>query len=120
MEEQVIKMLLQPIVENAVFHGLEPHVGMGSVKVEVRKLGGNRIAFIVSDDGCGISAKNLAEIRRMIANPVREEQDDVKKVGIMNVVRRLSLYYNDEAEFLIDSAPDEGTLIKIIIPGRKA
>lgn len=96
---EIMKLLLQPLVENAMYHGLEPKVGGGMICLTGRK-DGNFLVFTVSDDGVGM--------------------DDIQKTeqgyGIRNVRDRLALFYGVQSSFTIRSKPGEGTFIELRFP----
>ena len=63
----MIKMILQPIIENAVFHGLERNVGGGTVTASVAMARGDRLCLKVEDNGCGMSEEKLKVLRNSLA-----------------------------------------------------
>jgi Predicted signal transduction protein with a C-terminal ATPase domain len=99
MGYEIMKLLLQPLVENSIYHGLEPKVGDGTILLAGRKEDGD-LVFTVEDDGVG-----MEDIRRT-------EQG----YGIRNVKERLALYYGEGSSFVIESAPGEGTKITLRFP----
>lgn len=94
LERQMLKLLLQPIVENAVYHGLEPKVGPGTIWLTGEKTG-SEIVFTIKDDGVGI--KDIERTK--------------KGFGLKNVEERLKLYYGVESSLRITS--DIGTKVEI-------
>ena len=110
-ECRIIKLLLQPLVENAVFHGLEPKSGPGEVFVSVRKCEEGKLCFFVRDTGCGMIAEKLQEVREQL-----EMEHKQKGVGLSNIYRRLKLYYKQDFKFQINSIYGTGTSIAITIP----
>jgi len=99
----VPSMLLQPLVENSIRHGLASKVDGGTIRVRSRRLG-PRLQIIVEDDGVGIPEARLA---RMF------EQGGI---GVTNVNERLKVLYGDSYHMWIDSHPGEGTSTGIEIP----
>lgn len=96
MHLDMLKLLLQPLVENAIYHGLEPKLGEGTVRLTGR-LEDGIVTFVVADDGIGI--KEMSAIHQ--------------GYGIGNVKERLTLYYGPTSSFTIKSEVDEGTTIEI-------
>ncbi|MBP1913976.1 two-component system sensor histidine kinase YesM [Lederbergia galactosidilyticus] len=94
LERQMLKLLLQPIVENAVYHGLEPKVGPGTIWLTGEKTG-SEIVFTIKDDGVGI----------------KDIESTKKGFGLKNVEERLKLYYGVESSLRITS--DIGTKVEI-------
>jgi LytS/YehU family sensor histidine kinase len=100
-------LLLQPIVENAVKHGIAPLLQGGEVVVNGRleRTSGAafELALIVRDTGLGVSAEQLARGR-------------AAGVGLQNVERRLARHYGAAASLTIHSAPNQGTTVAIRLP----
>ncbi|SCW44377.1 two-component system, sensor histidine kinase YesM [Ruminococcaceae bacterium YRB3002] len=106
------KLTLQPLVENAIYHGLKPKRGKGLIRVTGRK-DENDIILEVSDTGTGMEQEELDALRRRVT------EEDPTSFGLTSAYKRLKLLYGDSCSFDIDSTPGEGTSIKIRIP-RKA
>lgn len=116
---KTLKMLLQPIVENAVFHGLEKKRGNGIVQITIQSLADNRIRYIVQDTGCGMDERQLQELLqrlRMSDALVPAVTDDKQGIGLANIYRRIKLFYGDAADMDIQSQLNTGTMISISIP----
>ncbi len=104
------KMTIQPLVENACIHGIEEKEDDGKVTVRVKKEG-IKLMIEVADNGIGMDEKKLEELYANINNPLYD-----KSIGLKNVYRRLMLYYNDNAEFYIESSIKKGTKVIIKLP----
>ena len=111
MDCRVVKLFLQPIVENAIQHGLL-EVGAGTLSLSGTRTG-DRLVFVVEDDGMGIEADKLAQIRLSIA---RSEDMDTENYGLVSISRRLRLFFGSDYSMSIDSEPGEGTRVEIRIP----
>ena len=111
-ELSVLKFILQPLVENALLHGLEPCLNPCSVTIEGRLIEG-WIVFTITDNGVGIPAQKLDELNSMIAS---EGNMETKHIGISNTVRRLALFYGGIAKITIDSVEGQGTLVTVKLP----
>ncbi|HJC23678.1 MAG TPA: sensor histidine kinase [Candidatus Eisenbergiella merdavium] len=109
---KVIKMLLQPLVENAVFHGLETKSGIGTLFVGAA-IRDDRLVISIRDDGVGIPPDKLEQIRKELASEV---YDTSRHVGIVNTHARIQLQYGREYGLQIESSQDEGTHITLILP----
>jgi len=107
---EVVKLILQPIVENAVIHGIKNKSDGGHVSI-TGKLDGEYIKFIITDNGFGILDNKIQEIYDSFSDPNAH-----KGVGIKNVYQRLRLYYGENADVRIESELDCGTTIMLIIP----
>lgn len=107
MEMKTPKLIIQPLVENAIIHGLEPKTTPGHIDIRIHSFNDDKIAIIVEDDGIGFEQKPLIEMSME------------GHVGLYNVYRRLELRYGKALNFEIKSTPGIGTSIFISIPKRK-
>ena len=98
----VPSMLLQPLVENSIRHGLSSKVEGGTITLRARRAGG-RLVIEVEDDGVGIPKEELAGVLG-------------KGIGVTNVKERLEVLYNQDYRMEIDSQPGRGTRIEIEVP----
>lgn len=118
-----LKMLLQPLVENAVFHGLEKKLSSGIAVVTIRSVGEHKIQYVIKDDGIGIEADKLRQLRaswqqfRLVGQA--ETKESSQGIGLTNIYRRLKLYYGNAASMEIDSAIDQGTTVAITFDARE-
>ncbi|WP_135556660.1 sensor histidine kinase [Paenibacillus cymbidii] len=108
-----IKLLLQPMIENAIEHGIYESGGSGVIAISCTSEQ-EHIRFVVEDNGRGIDPEELENIRRQLAGA-----DRPKRIGIYNVHSRLRLYYGDQGRLALDSVKDEGTKVTILIPKRE-
>ena len=108
----VPKMTLQPLVENAIYHGIKPKRGGGTVRISSSREDGRAILQI-QDDGCGMSGEALDKLRLSL------EKDEGKGFGMLASYKRLRLMYGSDLDFEIESAPNGGTCITIRFPFRK-
>jgi len=114
---RIPKLLIQPLVENSIFHGIRPK-GFGKIFVG-SYIWNDKLTIIVKDDGVGITPEKLKGIRQDLEedNEVFLEQEgrSYTRIGLLNVVKRLKLIYGKDANFSIESLPQRGTTIKIEI-----
>ncbi|SDY28444.1 two-component system, sensor histidine kinase YesM [Evansella caseinilytica] len=108
------KMSFLPFVENASIHGIEPQKEKGSIHLKIQ-LVGDKVVYILRDNGAGMENTQLANLY----NSLIKEKSMGERVGIKNVYYRLQLYYKDDFEFTINSAPGEGTTVQISLPFEK-
>lgn len=108
--QQIPCMILQPLVENSVVHGVESMVSGGRVMVRLFATSTHN-CLEVEDNGVGIAPDTLAAQRKIISN----EYDDGEHIGLQNVYRRISLFFDGEVDFIIESAPGR-TLVHIGLP----
>ncbi|MFV0528466.1 MAG: sensor histidine kinase [Lachnospiraceae bacterium] len=111
-DSYVIKMLLQPIVENAIYHGIEPKIGSSSIFIGVRREE-NALVFTVKDDGVGMETEKLEYLNEMLQE---DSFDTSEHVGILNTHARLRLMYGKEYGLQIESSPNDGTSVFIRVP----
>ena len=115
--EIVLKLLLQPLVENALYHGIKPKRGGGWIQVTGRREG-DQLAFCVQDSGAGISPERLAAIRAALrdgGNIINSEESAGSGFGLKNVDLRIRLYYAKEQGLTIDSDRN-GTRVSFRLP----
>jgi len=113
LEEKTLDMLvpsilLQPLIENSIKHGLEPRIQGGTITLRSR-LQGESLVVEVEDDGVGIVMKPASGLRR-----------DGAGIGMKNVQERLEVLYGNRARFTVVSRPGRGTLVSIEIPAEMA
>lgn len=111
-EYQIPKMTLQPIVENALYHGIKYKRSKGIIDIS-GELTGNLIYLTVSDDGAGMDEENLKNLSHEILKPCKETD---RGFGLANVNERIRMYFGEEYGIHIESAPGRGTKITIVIP----
>jgi len=115
------KMILQPIVENAVFHGLEQKRGRGELTLRGYVTDDPLIVFEIEDDGKGMSPEILQRLREHIHSGEANAADgtlDKKSLGLVNIDRRVKLLYGTNYGLSIESEPQAGTKVIIKLPER--
>ena len=108
----MLKLTLQPLIENSIFHGFESKVGDCVIEIRGKKLG-NEIMIEVIDNGVGINEETLTEIKNALDNATGSDRIGI---GIVNVHRRLMYYFGKSYGISISSRLQEGTRIAIRIP----
>ena len=109
---EIPKITVQPVVENALYHGIKEKRGGGKISVTGREDGGDYI-ITVSDNGIGMEPDRLKEVR----DGLTDSSPDSKKIyGLYNVNQRIKLDFGDEYGLSIDSVYDEGTTVTIRLP----
>ena len=102
LDHMVPSMILQPLVENAIKHGLADKVEGGSIFIRSRSADG-RIVIEVEDDGVGMPVSGTST-------------SSGTGIGMVNVSERLQVVYGDAAEITIESQPGHGTLVRLVLP----
>ncbi len=106
LDQLVPNMILQPLVENAVKHGLSSKVEGGSIYIRSRSAG-RRLVIEVEDNGVGMPVAG-------------ESLSSGTGIGMSNVTERLQVVYGDAAEMTIESQPGSGTLVRLVLPTLQA
>ncbi|MFC5647696.1 sensor histidine kinase [Paenibacillus solisilvae] len=113
----VPKLLLQPLVENAVVHGIEPLTDeLGFIEVNASITSGS-ITIEITDNGIGITAEKLEELLQIS----REGKPPPGSEGfaIANICKRIRIYYGESAAFNIQSIPGSGTRVLLVLPDNR-
>ena len=108
----MLPLLLQPVVENAVVHGLEARDGIGNISITVAR-DPDYLRVTVRDNGCGMTAAELENIRSMLE---REEADPNAGIALYNIHRRIRLCYGPDCGMELDSEPGRGTWVTLNLP----
>lgn len=113
IEDQVIlKMTLQPIVENALYHGIKNKRGGG--KITIRGYGdGEDIVFEVEDNGIGMDESTLGELRKKLKGEKSRLDTGKGGFGLNNVAQRIRMYYGEPSDIVITSEKNEGTCVRV-------
>jgi two-component system sensor histidine kinase YesM len=110
---KVPNLILQPIVENAVLHGIEPKIGSSNITISARQVG-QALELVVSDDGIGIQPERLPEL---LAPRV---SDRTRKIGLESVDKRIKILFGPSFGLSIQSSPGVGTQVRLLMPWVKA
>jgi len=116
----VPKLLVQPLVENAVVHGIEPlsgDVGHIHVAVVVPEAGGS-LHIEITDNGVGMAEDALERLREKLRSGEPASSTE-QSYALLNIRNRLRLYYGEEAALEIDSVGGSGTRIRLILPNTR-
>lgn len=106
----VLKLILQPIVENAIQHGLLNKDGVGKIAIAAH-MEGEILVLSVTDNGYGIMPEKIDEIYESF-----KDKNVYNGVGLKNVYQRLKIYFGEKADVKVTSVLDEGTTVTLIIP----
>lgn len=106
MEVVVPAMLLQPLVENSIKHGLAPKIDGGTIYLRTR-VGDGRLTIEVQDDGVGMGAAHILQAPSGVGG---------SGIGMANVADRLNVFYGDTARLTMEAVAEGGTLVRITVP----
>ncbi|MFD0677532.1 MULTISPECIES: sensor histidine kinase [unclassified Paenibacillus] len=107
----ILKLLLQPIIENAVIHGLQSAEGRGKLSITGEFLNEESLCFCIQDNGVGMSDAELGEIE-----PQYPKRESFNGMGLQNVHQRIQLNYGPKYGLKIVSKPGKGTKVDICLP----
>lgn len=105
-------LILQPVVENAIFHGLEAKQGRGMIVVEAH-VEDERLLLTVTDDGIGMDPQILKLWKERKLEKIRKQKDSL---GLANVFNRIKINFGEAYGISIDSSPNIGTAITCVLP----
>jgi two-component system sensor histidine kinase YesM len=117
---EMLKLTLQPLVENALYHGIKNKRAGGVIVVRGRWLDGDLLQIAVEDDGIGMPPERLAQIQALLRAEPGAELDGEDGYGITNVNQRIKLYYGPDYGLAIESEYRHGTRVSLIIPRQRA
>lgn len=113
---QILKLILQPVVENSLYHGIKYKRAKGYIHINGQK-DGDLIRFTVRDNGVGMDETELEELRKEISRPCKETE---KGFGLANVNERIHMYYGEEYGIRMESVKGKGTMVEITLPAVRA
>ena len=105
-----LKLVLQPIVENCIYHGLKNRIDRGHIRVSAY-IEDNSLVLQVSDNGYGMRQETIDNLYASFEDGVVSNS-----VGLKNIYQRVMIYYDRKAQMIIESEPDEGTTITLREP----
>lgn len=109
---KIVKFTLQPLIENAIFHGLEPKAGVGEITISaVRK--GETLVLCVQDNGVGMEQ---TQIEAVFSAQAPQSKDSLSGLGMRNVADRIRLRYGADYGMHIQSEPGVYTAVSIVVP----
>jgi two-component system LytT family sensor kinase len=112
----VPSMLLQPLIENSIKHGLEPRIGVGTVTLRSMIVADGRLLIEVEDDGIGMDPELPESIARLGSQEVRAGAGTGTGIGMRNVRERMEVLYGLQAEVEVVSRPGRGTKVRLVMP----
>lgn len=111
-EYKILKLTLQPLIENSLYHGIKYKRAMGTINVTGSLVDG-KIILKVSDDGIGMDDETLNKLNEEISKPCKETESGF---GLANVNERIKMNFGAEYGMTIESAPMVGTTVTVVIP----
>ena len=114
----ILKLILQPLVENALYHGIKNKRQGGTICVRAKQKNVNEILIEVEDDGIGFTSEKLAQLQAELDNDSGEIRLETG-FGIGNVNQRTKLYYGKQYGLSVRSEYNTGTCVTLVIPAKK-
>jgi len=115
-EYRILPLLLQPIVENAIVHGLEGKDSGGMFWFAIYIIDGT-VYVDISDNGCGMDEATLKEVMAKVQDYTRKRRKS--SIGLYNINRRIKLNYGEQYGLDIQSTLGEGTMVRVTFPAIK-
>ena len=112
---EILRFTLQPIVENAIFHGIEPKGTAGTIEIHIFSDENDDIHIDVTDDGVGLDEESMSSI----LNDTNTSSTFFKEIGISNVNKRIQYNYGEKYGLFIHSELGEYTTITVLLPKKK-
>lgn len=119
MDVKMIKLVLQPLIENAIYHGIKNKRGRGKLKVSAHFTNDSRtfVCFTVEDNGAGFTEERLGQVRNELRTGAQDSEKLSSVYGLYNVNKKLKLYYGENTDgLLIESEAGKGSKISFTIP----
>jgi two-component system sensor histidine kinase YesM len=104
----ILKLVMQPLVENSIYHGIRPKGTKGTIRIGAHLTEG-AMKISIADDGVGMSEDQLAQILQT------ERKGQIKSFGLWGTMERLRIFYGDRSNIRIESEPGKGTTITFFI-----
>jgi len=115
LEYKTLKLILQPVVENAIYHGFESLKGHGTICIEVYK-SNNNLVFDITDNGVGIAQEALNSINRKLNESFVDSGQAKGGIGLINIHQRIEMYFGKGYGIQIKNNEEKGTTVTIITP----
>lgn len=116
LDGTILKLTLQPLVENALYHGIKSKRDGGTISVRARRANQNLVLLEVRDDGIGLTPYKLFQIQSNIEEDSGEISLQESGFGLENVNRRIKLYYGKQYGLSVQSQYQSGTQVTVAIP----
>jgi len=110
---RIVKILVQPLVENSIYHGIKGRKERGHIEVSAAAIG-DRVEIVVADDGAGMDTAALEAVRASL-----DSEGPCGHYGLRSIARRLRLAYGEAGRFTIESEAGRGTVARISVPWKK-
>lgn len=113
LDIKILRFTLQPIVENSIFHGIEPKGQNGHIKIHIYRFSSDQIKIDITDDGIGMDEEM---IRQVLSDEASEKSHFFRQIGIASVNKRIQYNFGSKYGLTIQSKLNEYTTITILLP----
>jgi two-component system sensor histidine kinase YesM len=117
---EILKLTLQPLVENALYHGIKNKRNGGTIIVRAQQLDDDRLQIQIKDNGIGMTQERLAQIQALLEGDSGDEVISESGYGVNNVNQRIKLYYGKAYGLTIESEYMHGACVSVVIPLQRA
>ncbi|MDG0793324.1 ATP-binding protein [Cohnella ginsengisoli] len=115
-----MKLILQPLIENSLFHGLEGKNGRWIIKIHAIRTNRDEILIKVMDNGVGMNEEKLARLHATLSGETTSSASDGgnlgQGIGLVNIHKRIQIYYGKQYGLTMKSWIDKGTVVTIKVP----
>lgn len=109
----ILPILLQPIVENAVIHGLESVAHKVLITIRIQRKEPDHMLIEIADNGKGMTAEELQALNQKLSE---KNRSSAESIGLYNIQSRIRLHYGEQYHLSIESTPDAGTTVTVLLP----
>lgn len=107
------RIILQPIIENAIYHGIKNTLKAGKVEIYINLLEEKHLSITIKDNGIGIKEEKLMLLQKNIQGSMQSSSDSY---GLKNINQRIRLFFGEHYGIEIDSEYNTGTVVRMIVP----
>ncbi len=116
LDSTILKLTLQPLAENALYHGIKHKRGGGTITIRARRANQDQVLLEVQDDGVGLTPYKLSQIRARLQQDIGSISGKDGGFGLENVNKRIELYYGKQYGLSVESEYQTGTRVTVTIP----
>ena len=119
-KNQIVKITLQPLIENAIYHGIKPKTnGRGTVVILGHQIAPDQVRLSVIDNGVGMSQEKVVELKEALAEPEMNLETEGKGYSLINISSRIKLYFGREYGLSYTSEEGVGTRVDVLLPNER-